>query len=481
MYGRFQAFLYHKDLVLEGVDREVVRQTVAAPYLYVWSAIGLISIGKLYEALDLIEQGMFISKTASSEHMTSQLLQWRALISALQHNEQAALDDIELSTEMRNRAGGPFFIGYHLAIKGAVLAHLGRLDDGRHFLEQAAAIADEIPSPYIQACAVAYLAYIEMKREDEAALKARLQSLLELMHESGYDFFWGWEPGTMLLLLSHAVRLKVKPEFAQQLARQRLHQSIDGSGVPLPMLEIKVLGTFSISLNGEELFSLKDFSTHQRELFGLLISSPDFRISQDQVQFALWSESPPDKASKTFYTLISRLRKVLAQKIDDPTRYICVEKSYVQLTNTTVDAACFLDLARQGLSLGRRELWWQAGNAFYSALSYWENFSTTDYFQGDQATDYFDEIYHAMRSVCLIWASTLAKLNRLDEALALLEKTDKLLLSDEDRVALQHELYMKSKNPLKAQKVLDSYRQELLRLDFTREEADETIDSLLES
>jgi hypothetical protein len=40
---------------------------------------------------------------------------------------------------------------------------------------------------------------------------------------------------------------------------------------------------------------------------------------------------------------------------------------------------------------------------------------------------------------------------------------------------------MKSKNPLKAQKVLDSYRQELLRLDFTREEADETIDSLLKS
>ncbi|NNK57327.1 MAG: hypothetical protein HKP44_08470 [Desulfofustis sp.] len=481
MYGHFQAFLYHKDLVLEGVDREVVRQTVAAPYLYVWSAIGLISIGKHNDALDLIEQGMFISKTASSEHMTSQLLQWRGLINAIQHNEQTAIDDIDLSTEMRNRAGGPFFVGYHLAIKGAVLAHLGRFEDGHHCLEQALAIADEIPSTYIQACAAAYLAYIEMKREDEAALKARLQVLLELMNESGYDFFWGWEPGTMLLLLSRAVKYKIEPEFARLLAHQRLRQSIDDKGVPLPMLEIKVLGTFSISLNGEELFSLKDFSTHQRELFGLLISSPDFRISQDQVQFALWAESPPDKASKTFYTLISRLRKVLAEKVDDPTHYICVEKSYVQLTNTTVDAARFLDLARQGLSLGKRELWWQAGNAFYSAISQWESFSTTDYFQGDQATDYFDEIYHAMRSVCLTWAATLAKLNRLDEALGLLEKTDKLLVSDEDRVALQHKLYIKRKNPLKAQKVLDSYRQELLRLGYTREEADEMIDSLLQA
>jgi DNA-binding SARP family transcriptional activator len=285
----------------------------------------------------------------------------------------------------------------------------------------------------------------------------------------------------MLHLLGHAVKYKIEPEFSQALARHRLLQSLDDQGVPLPMLEIKVLGTFSISLNGEKLFSLKDFSTHQRELFGLLISSPDFRISQDQVQFALWPESPPDKAGKTFYTLISRLRKVLAEKIDDPTRYICVEKSYVQLTNTTVDAARFLDLARRGLSLGKRELWWQAGNAFYSALSYWESFSTTDYFQGDQATDYFDEIYHAMRSVCLTWASTLAKFNRLDEALALLEKTDKLLLSDEDRVTLQYSLYLKRKNPLKAQKVLDSYRQELLRLGYSEEEADEMVSSLLQS
>jgi ATP/maltotriose-dependent transcriptional regulator MalT/DNA-binding SARP family transcriptional activator len=481
MYGRFQAFLYHKDLVLEGVDREVVRQTVAAPYLYVWSAIGLISTGKLDDAIDLIEQGMFISKTAASEHMTSQLLQWRGLINALRRNEQAAIDDIELSTEMRTRAGGPFFTGYHFAIKGAVLALLGRIGEARPCLEQALAIADEIPSPYIQACAMTYLAYIEIKQDDETALKERLQALLELMNESGYDFFWGWEPDIMLLLLGRAVKNRVEPEFARALARQRLLQSLDDQGVALPILEIKVLGTFSISLNGEVLFSLKDFSAHQRELFGLLISSPDFRISQDQVQFALWPDSPPDKAGKTFYTLISRLRKVLAEKIDDPTRYICVEKSYLQLTNSTVDAARFLELARQGLSLGKRELWWQAGNAFYSALSYWESFSPTDYFQGDQATDYFDEIYRVIRSVCLTWSSTLAKFNRVDEALALLEKTDKLLLSDEDRVVLQHTLYLKKKNPVKAQKVLDSYRQELLRLGYSREEADELVNSLLQS
>lgn len=480
MYGRFQAFLYHKDLVLEGVDREVVRQTVAAPYLYVWSAIGLISAGKFNDALDLIEQGMFVSKTASSEHMTSQLLQWRGFIHALHGKRQNAIDDIELATEMRTRAGGPFFTGYHLAVKGAVLAFLDQLEKARNCLEEAMTIAEQIPSPYIQACAMSYLCYIDLKSGCEAEAKSRLRTLLELMIDSGYDFFWGWEPASMLLLLSHAVKHNIEPDFAKQLARQRLLQSLDKDGKPLPMLVIKVLGTFSISLGDEELFSLKDFSTHQRELFGLLISAPDFRISQDQVQFALWKDSPPDKASKTFYTLLSRLRKVLAEKIDDPTRYICVEKSYVQLKNTTVDAANFLELARLGASLGRRELWWQAGNAFYSALSFWDKFTDNDYFQGDQATDYTDEILHALRSVCLTWAGTLADFNRSGEALALLEKTDKLLLSDEDRVALQHKLYMEKKNPIKAQNLLAKYRQELLRLGYSEEEAEELKGSLMQ-
>ncbi|MGI9538145.1 MAG: hypothetical protein ACR2PB_13835 [Desulfocapsaceae bacterium] len=479
MYGRFQAFLYHKDLVLEGVDREVVRQTVAAPYLYVWSAIGLISAGKLNDALDLIEQGMFVSKTASSEHMTSQLLQWRGFINALHGNAQNAIDDIELSTEMRERAGGPFFTGYHFAIKGAVLAFLGQPEEARNCLKKAIAIAEQIPSPYIQACAMSYLCYIDLKSGNEAGTKSRLRTLLELMSEFGYDFFWGWEPRTMLQLLSYAAKHNIEPDFARKLASQRLLHSLDDNGEPKPMLVIKVLGTFSISLGDEKLFSLKDFSTHQRELFGLLISSPDFRISQDQVQFALWKDSPPDKASKTFYTLISRLRKVLAEKIDDPTLYICVEKSYVQLKNTTVDAANFLDLARMGVSLGKRQLWWQAGNAFYSALSYWDEFTDNDYFQGDQATDYIDEILHALRTVCLTWAGTLANLNRSGEALALLEKTDKLLLSDEDKVALQHKIYLEKKNPIKAQKLLDKYRQELLRLGYNEEEAEQMKESLL--
>jgi DNA-binding SARP family transcriptional activator len=481
MSGSFQAFLYHKDLVLEGVDQEIVRQTVAAPYLYVWSAIGLIAAGRSYDALDVVEQGMFVSKTAASEHMTSQLLQWRALIRALNEDFSRAMDDIDLSTEMRTRAGGPFFTGYHYAVRGAVLLLTGRFDESRESLEQALGVADQILSPYIRICALAYLSSLHFHTGNATEAEVCLRRLLELMIESGYDYFWGWEPQTMLLLLSEAGKRDIEPEFVQTLARKRLHYSIEPTGRPVPMLVIRILGSFSISLAGKELFSLKDFSNHQRELFGLLISANDQRISQDQVQLALWPDSPPDKASKTFYTLISRLRKVLAEKIDDPTRYISVEKNSVRLTNTYVDGSTFLELARRGLSLTRRELWWQAGNAFHTALSCWNDFSELDHFQSDQVLTYIDEIHHTLGKVCLKWATSLAAHKRPDEALAILERTGNVLAGDEDKIILQHHLYMEKKNPLKARALLDSYAQELVRLGYSKEEAEEMRNSLIPS
>jgi len=480
MQGSFPAFLYHKDLVSEGVDPEIVRQTVAAPYLYVWSAIGLIAHGKRSEALDVIEQGMFISKTALSSHMSSQLFQWRAFIHALNGDTQEALSDIDQATEMRMNSGGPFFTGYHFAVKGATLAQLADYKSARGYLDQAVNIAEEIDSPYIKTCALAYLCFIDI-HEKKRSPAEKLRELFELMYEAGYDYFWGWEPEIVLQLLCAAVKLGIEPDFAKKLAEQRLGFAITPAGEPMPMLMIKVLGKFSINLSGEELFGPKDLSAHQRELFGLLISSPDLQISQDQVQFALWPDSPPDKASKTFYTLISRLRKALAAKLEDPTKYIRVEKSYIQLTNVIVDAGHFLNLARLGIKLGKQEQWWQAGNAFTGALYCWDNFSSLDIFLSDQAIMFTDEIHDMLRRICLDWGTALSKLNRIDEALALLEKAGKILMTDEDSVSLQYQLYIKNKNPLKARSLLDNYYQELLRLGYNEDEAAEMRDLMIKS
>ena len=473
MHGNFAAFLYHKDLVLEGVDREVVRQTNAAPYLYVWSAISLISLDRHEEALDIIEQGMLVSKTAASEHMTSQFLQWRSFIRAVQGERDAALVDIEQSTRMRLNAGGPFFVGFHYAIKGAVSALLGHHAEARDNLDRALQFAEQIPSPYIKICALAYLSYTNLGEQNDFAVEPLLREWLELMIETGFDYFWGWDSSCMLKLLTEAVRRGIEPEFANRLAEQRLGHSLIPEEQAVPMIQIRTLGRFSISLGDKEIFTIQDFSPHQQEFFGLLLSSPDLRISQDQVQLALWPDSPPDKASKTFYTLISRLRKVLARNLPDPTSYINVEKNFVQLVNVRIDSQRFLDLSRSGLNFAKRELWWQAGNAFYDALSCWNSFSDTEYFYTEQALAYTDEITSTLRKICLTWAETLERFNQLDEAISLLEKIGRILLSEEEIVSFLYQLYLKRKNLLKARTLLDTYKQELLEIGWTAEEAEE--------
>ena len=116
---------------------------------------------------------------------------------------------------------------------------------------------------------------------------------------------------------------------------------------------------------------------------------------------------------------------------------------------------------------------------FHEALSCWHEFSALAIFQGAQILDYMDEIRHMLRKVCLTWAHGLAAQNRIDDALDLLEKTGKALSSDEDRIALQHQLYIQKKSPLKAQALLDGYAQELLRLGYDDDEVEEMKASLL--
>jgi len=92
-----------------------------------------------------------------------------------------------------------------------------------------------------------------------------------------------------------------------------------------------------------------------------------------------------------------------------------------------------------------------------------------------------DEIHDMLRRICLDWGTALSKLNRIDEALALLEKAGKILMTDEDSVSLQYQLYIKNKNPLKARSLLDNYYQELLRLGYNEDEAAEMRDSMVRS
>lgn len=479
MHGNSAGFTHQKELIQASVDENIVRQTVAAPYLFIWSAIELISRGNVDKAIETLDRGMMVSKSASSDHMTSQFLQWRAFAHSLTANREQSLKDIETSTSLRNESGGPFYISYNYAIAGASLANLGILDQATALLEKGLTTAKNIPSPYVEACCSAYLALVAIKREDEDRSVETVGNWLRLMKRHHFTYFWGWEPRCTEQLLCAAVRHGIEIEFAQKCAEIRNGISISSDGVTTPLLDIQIIGEFSIRLHGKKLLALKDLSALQRELIGLLISSPGLSIGQEQVQLAFWPDTAPDKARNSLDTLTHRLRKVLQERLPVPAAcYFLVGKGFIQLTNVRVDAVEFLEQAQNGLKLARQELWWQAGNAFIKAFSFWKNFTHTEIFISDQALSFYDDILEAMRQTCLTWSDMLLRHNRFDEALTILEKSAKILAQDDDCAALRYQLYLKKNAPLKAREVLSSYHQELLRLGYSEEEADEMIGDL---
>ena len=482
MHGDFPGFLHHKDIIQANMDQKVVRQTVAAPYLYVWSSVALIGTGRTAEAIDIIEHGMLASQTAAIDHMTSQFLQWRGFAHSLSGNRRQTLADIEASTTLREKSGGPFYIAFNLAIAGASFALLGETDKARIKLTRGLTLAKNISSSYLKACCLAYLALIDVLEENLTNIPISLREWLQVMKENNYSYFWGWEPKCMTRLLSTAVKCNIEADFAIELARKRTGVSILPDGTPIPLLTINTLGDFSVGTQTGKLLGPQDFSHLQRELFGLLISSPDQRISQEQVQLVFWPDSHPDKARKSFDTLMYRLRKVFDEKLLFSSKpYINIEKGYVQLTNTTVDAINFMKAARTGLKHCKQGWYWQAGNKFTDALSCWKHFLPTETFISDQAVGFDDDVQNTMKELCLSWCNMLSEHNQPEEALSILDKTSKILILDEDCVALRHRLYIKKHNPLKARDLLNQYRQELLRLDYTDEEADEIVSSITEN
>ncbi len=482
MHGEHPAFFQHRDLVQRELDPLLLSQTIAASYLDLWSAIAALAEGDTTTALEQLECGISRRQTITNHHLLSQYHQWKAFIAALLSDGEAASRSLTAASSLRTSTGGPLHGARQQAMAGATLVIIGRLQEAKPLLHHARQIAERIEAVAVTVCCLAYQTIIALAENDENAVGRLLQDLFTLMNRFGYTYFWGWEPTTMARLLCAAVRMDVAPGFARRLAEKRLASFIDDHGMLRPLLIINLLGSFSITSNNERSISAGDLSRQQRELIGLLAASPGQRLAQEQAQLALWPDSPPDKARKSFDTLMARLRRVLTEKLGIPAKhYLRVERGYVQFRHVSIDAISFLHHARHGLKLTDQGLWWQADVAFAKALSLWATLQPAISFTDDQTVHFFEDIVTVGHRVCLTWGATLSTLNRTEEALALLEKAGRLQPADEDAARLRYQLCLTIGKPLKAREVLAEYRRELVRLGFQDTEITEMTTALTAS
>jgi ATP/maltotriose-dependent transcriptional regulator MalT/DNA-binding SARP family transcriptional activator len=471
MSGDHTNFKNQQLAMQKSVAKTVVEQTVAAPYLFVWGSSAYYSTGQPQKALELLEKGLGITTTAQTDHMHSQLLQWQAFGLALTGHFDQAKNIIVKAIEKRSQAGGPFYIAFNHLLTGAIYTRTKDHDKALIHLEKGLAIAQVIPSTYLTICGLLNRSYAKLTNNQFDAAVEDLETGLSLMKLNGYDHFWSWEPIMMIKLLGLAVERDIEKDFAMSLARQRLDHNFAENGQAVHLLRFTLLGSFTLQTKQNILFQEKDLTPFQRELLGLLITAKDQRMPQEKIQLALWPDSSPDNARKSFDTLLTRLRKLLAPQLPSPVKnYIYLQKGILCLANYHIDALHFIEAARIGLLHSKNCDWWQAQNAFQIALSLWQGGMPEDIFQSEQSLTFSDEISHLFISVATAWTKFLLETSST-EGIEFIETVLQSNVLEEELTALLYSFHLQQNSPLKARETIERYRQALLKADYTEKEA----------
>ncbi len=482
MTGNHQNFQVQQLALQKSIDQTIVDQTVAAPYLYVWASSNLFSLGRLEQALELLAKGLDITSTASTDHMRSQLLQWKAFGLALRGYEKDAEKNITEAAQSREKAGGPFYIAFHKILAGAIYTRVKKFKKALVCLEKGLAISQTIPSTYLTICALFNLSYLKCVSDSPEAALSDLEAGLSLMKINGYNHFWSWEPVMMTKLLSMAVKRDIEKSFAQSLAKDRLHLNFSDEGKPIALLKFKLMDSFELSVSGKVLLQSKDFTPFQRELLGLLITAKGQRIPQEKIQLELWPESSPENARKSFDTLLTRLRKLISPHLPIPIKnYLYLQKGILCLTNYEIDALQFLEAARTGLSHCKNSDLLQAHNAFQTAISLWEGAMPEDTFRSDQVLTFNDILANLMVELGSAWSKNLADAGRLEEAINVLERILMMNYLEEELTILLYKFHCRNNNHLKAREILERYRKALLKAEYSEEEATSFIDEIVQT
>ena len=178
--------------------------------------------------------------------------------------------------------------------------------------------------------------------------------------------------------------------------------------------------------------------------------------------------------------MLTRLRKLIAPHLPRPVKdYLYLQKGILCLTHCEIDALQFNEIARTGLSHCKRGHFWQAHNAFQTAIPLWRGTMPEDVFRSEQVLTFNDILANLMTEIGSTWAQNLAETGRLDEAIAVLERILSLNYLEDGLTILLYKFYCRNNNHLKSREILERYRKALLKAEYTQEEACSFIDQII--
>jgi len=243
-------------------------------------------------------------------------------------------------------------------------------------------------------------------------------------------------------------------------------------------LIVKTLGKCELLIADRRLSWDEEFSPAQRQFMAMLVAAPAGKVSQGEVQLALWPDSPASRARSSFDSLLSRVRRTLDQVLDpfDSKMYLVVKRGYLFLENARIDAHEFRRLVRKGSQQVESGDLWPAEISFSSAFSLWQGTFLPGGLGIDAASVFQNDMEQLYLETSLTFARLLAEHKRYQQAAKLLRGALRYDPTNDSVTRLLYQLYLAGDSPGQANQILKQYIEVLDREGFHKDEVQEAIE-----
>jgi two-component system phosphate regulon response regulator PhoB len=256
-----------------------------------------------------------------------------------------------------------------------------------------------------------------------------------------------------------------------------LVEKADKAGSSPDILMVKTLGKCELQIADRHLSWIEEFSPAQRQLMSMLVGTPTGKISQEEIQVALWPDSSPSRARSSFDSLLSRVRRTLDQAFEpfDSKKYLVVKRGYLCLENSRIDAHEFCRLIHKGFQQFARREFWPAEISFSSAFSLWQGTFVPGNFGSDAAIVFQDELEQLYLETSLAFARLLSESKRYQQADKLLRDALRYDPTNDDVIRLLYKLCIVQNRSGQASLLLKQYSDALAKDNYAAQEIQEVL------
>lgn len=478
-------YLRHRSDYFHGAEKDLLQKNHFGPSVILWDVKLLISHDRLNEASGVVEDGLSSRSTLASPHIRSRFLSYKAYLAGLLQSKSIDIEAcIEESRDLRNRSSWKgFFMTRNRLISGISYGLIGKYEEAEDNLAKGIEQAIDLGLQSLVASGYMFRAYCRLKKDSnrDCEVVQDLLTALPLMRSYNIDMFWGWTSKILRPVLATAIKHDIEPAYTRKILRKRLHSGVADDGRLIPILEIKYLHDFTISVRSIDLKLDLDLTPKQKDLLGLIISTPKLKISQERVHVEIWPDTSTKKAGTNLDTLISRFRSYLRPllmplHVND---YLVVGKGIIALRNCIVDSHEFQFHYKQGVALYDAEKWWQSSNSFYHAHRLWPERSSTQTPSGDTLHFYLAELQNNYLDMTEKWIRILDDSGNKSLARKILEIAWQMSKDHTRITSIFYSYLMKNGEPLTALEVLSKFKNALEREGVSKTHIDQIISDFI--